>query len=59
MSNTWKDRCNMQIKNFVQSTMNIYGCSEEDVYKILHKRLCQIGTYKLADVILGKCEENE
>ena len=54
---TWKDRCDMQIKNFVNSTMTIYGCTEEQVYEVIFKGLCSIQMFELADELLGKDEE--
>ena len=51
---TWKDRCDMQIKNFVNSTMTIYGCTEEQAYEAVFKALCSTATYKLVDELLGK-----
>lgn len=51
---TWKDRCDMQMKALVLSTMTIYGCTEEEAYAILHKWLCSPELFKLADEILKK-----
>lgn len=51
---TWKDRCNLQIMSFVNSTKEIYGCTEEQAYEAVFKALCSTATYKLVDELLGK-----
>lgn len=51
---TWKDRCDMQMRAFVNSTMNIYGCTEEQAYEAVFKALCSTATYKLVDELLGE-----
>ena len=51
---TWKDRCDMQIKNFVNSTMTVYGCTEEQVYEVIFKRLCSIEMFEFVDKLFGK-----
>lgn len=54
---TWKDICDMQIKNFVNSTMTVYGCTEEQAYEVIFKGLCSIQMFELADKLLGKNED--
>ena len=51
---TWKDRCNMQIKNFINSTVTVYGCTEEQAYEAVFKALCSCATYKLVNELLEK-----
>lgn len=54
---TWKDRCNLQIMSFVNSTKEIYGCTEEQVYEVIFKGLCSIEMFELADKLLGTDED--
>ena len=54
---TWKDRCNLQIMSFVNSTKEIYGCTEEQAYEAVFKALCSTETYKLVDELLRKDDE--
>ena len=56
---TWKDRCDMQMRAFVNSTMNIYGCTEEQVYEVIFKGLCSIEMFKLADKLLGADDDGQ
>ena len=51
---TWKEKCSIHILAFIQSTMTVYGCTEDEAYAILHKWLCSPGLFKLADEILKK-----
>ena len=51
---TWKEKCSIHFLAFIQSTMTVYGCTEEEAYAILHKWLCSPELFKLADEILKK-----
>ena len=54
---TWKDRCMMQMRAFISSTMDKYGCTEDQVFEVIFKGLCSIEMFKLADSLLRKDED--